>query len=417
MRPVAVAWYVNLMHYPTRRLDLDDPFLFAFEARVAAHRFHGGAPTLVLDQTAFYPESGGQMADRGLLGEVAVVDVQVDDDGVVHHIVDSDGSLPDVGTRLSASIDVKRRRFHMAQHTGQHMVSAALLEVAGARTVSSRLGDGLCTIDVDRQALSDEEIAKTEGRVNDLIDADLEVRTFFPTPEELSTMTLRRRPKVDDNVRIVAVGDFDLVACGGTHCSRTSQVGLVTLISAERYKGMTRVTFVAGQLARDMLAEHYRVLKAIALGFTCAPVDVPRAIDNLRSELSEAKESLHTARTQLAHLRAEELLSRSPEPTIVETFDGADAAFLREVGSRIVSEPDRIALLAGSTPDGTTIFVARGEANDFDCGAFVRSVMAAAGGRGGGRPSHAEGRLPASVDWSTLAAEHLETISAKLSTK
>lgn len=180
---------------------------------------------------------------------------------------------------------------------------------------------------------------------------------------------------------------------------------------------MTRVSFVAGRLARTLLAEHHRVLKRLAVEFTCGALDVPKAVDNLRAELVATKESLTASRGRLAEATAQKLLERSPSPIVVESFDGCDAAFLREVGNKIVAEPDRVALLAASGPEGATIFAARGEASDFNCGAFIKAVTSAVGGRGGGRPAHAEGRLPPGNDWSTLAVEQANSISLKNSPK
>src|SRR5262245_35936656 len=130
---------------PSERLYYDDPLLSSFDARVVAHAELGGRPSVLLDRTAFYPESGGQMADRGQLAGAEVVDVQLDDLGELHHVLD--GERPAIGALVTGSIDRKRRRVHMALHTGQHILSRALLEVAGAQTLSSRLGESACTID------------------------------------------------------------------------------------------------------------------------------------------------------------------------------------------------------------------------------------------------------------------------------
>ncbi len=148
----------------TERLYFSDPFLHRFTGRVLAHGTWNGAASVVLDRSAFYPEAGGQMADRGLLGGLAVKDVQVDDAGVIHHVLDvpEGGRLPEVGADLSGEIDKARRRVHMALHTGQHMLSRALVDVANAHTVSSRLGETLCTIDVDLDVLDERGVAEAE---------------------------------------------------------------------------------------------------------------------------------------------------------------------------------------------------------------------------------------------------------------
>ncbi|MCI0573776.1 MAG: alanine--tRNA ligase-related protein, partial [Myxococcaceae bacterium] len=150
---------------PTERLYFADPFLHRFSGRVVAHGTWAGAPSVVLDRTVFYAEAGGQMADRGVLGGLAVRDVQVDDAGVVHHVLDvpAGEALPEVGAELTGEVDRARRRVHMALHTGQHMLSRALVDVAQAATVSSRLGETVCTIDVDLETLDERRVAEAEA--------------------------------------------------------------------------------------------------------------------------------------------------------------------------------------------------------------------------------------------------------------
>jgi alanyl-tRNA synthetase len=359
----------------------------------------------VLDRTAFYPESGGQMADRGTLAGARVVDVQVDDADVVHHVLE--GPLPAVGGEIRGEIEPVRRRLHMALHTGQHMLSRALCDVAGADTVSSRLGETGCTIDVDKAELDEGAVANAEALVNSVIDDDATIRAFFPDAAELAALPLRRKPKVDSHIRVVAIGDFDVSPCGGTHCLRTAQVGLVKVTGLERYKGKMRVAFSAGRRAREELARESDVLRALGRDFTCGPADVPAAIQKLRRDLTEARESLGEARGRLAERAAVELVAaarQKGETRVVAVFDAADVAFLRAVAKRVTAEPAMVALLAARNADGHMVLAARGAESDFDCGAFVKRVAAAHGGRGGGRPETAEGRLPASIDWMTAAA-------------
>jgi alanyl-tRNA synthetase len=388
----------------TPRLYHDDSLLLAFGARVVGHASWQGKPSLVLDRTAFYPESGGQMADRGALGGVPVVDVQVDDADVVHHLIE--GPLPAVGAEVRGEIEPLRRRLHMALHTGQHMLSRALCDVAGADTVSSRLGETGCTIDVDKAELDEASVAKAEELVNAVIDDDAAIRAFFPDAAELAALPLRRKPKVESHIRVVAIGDFDVSPCGGTHCVRTAQVGLVKVTGLERYKGKMRVGFSAGRRAREELGRQSDVLHALGREFTCGPTDVPAAIQKLRRDLTEARESLGEARGRLAERAAVELVAAAREKgeaRVVAVFDAADVAFLRAVAKRVTAEPKLVALLAARTAEGHMVLAARGAESDFDCGAFVKRVAAAHGGRGGGRPEAAEGRLPATVDWIAAA--------------
>lgn len=396
----------------TERLYHADPFLHRFTARVVSHGTWGGAPSLVLERTAFYPEAGGQMGDRGVLGGLPVRDVQVDDAGTVHHLLDvpEGTALPAPGTELAGEVDKERRRSNMSLHTGQHMLSRALVDVMGAATVSSRLGETLCTIDTDQDTLDERQVAEAEARVNAVIDDDLPIRAFFPTPEELAALPLRRAPKVTDNIRVIQIGDFDVSPCGGTHCTRTGQVGMVRVLGVERYKGKGRVLFSAGPRARRELWEEAGILRAMARAFTCGVPEVPTAVDKLRRELAEAREALGAARAKLAEHTAVELaaaLDASPDKRVVAVLDGAGPEQLRAVAARLTSRPEAVVLLAGRLPEGMPVLIARGAGSAFGCGAFLKKAAEAAGGRGGGRPEHAEGRLPPGTDWPALAASLL----------
>ncbi|MEI8258366.1 MAG: alanyl-tRNA editing protein [Deltaproteobacteria bacterium] len=393
----------------TPRLYFDDPALVAFDARVIAHGTWQGRPSIVLDRTAFYPEAGGQNADHGVLHGLRLLDVQVDDDGVVHHV--ADGALPAVGTEVHSDVDVPRRRLHRALHTGQHMLSRALIDEARAETVSSRLGETSCTIDVDRDSLDEAAVARAEDLVNAIIDADVAVRAFFPTADELRALPLRRAPKVTENIRVVDVAGFDVSPCGGTHCTQTSQVGLVKVTGLERYKGKMRVSFAAGKRARVELFTHSESLRALARELTCGVSEVKTGLDRLRRELADAREALGLSRAQLAEHAAASLwlaAQAAGSTRVVATFDEGGTEFLRAVGARVTSHPGAIAMLSARSADGLAVLVARGEGSTFDCGAFLKRAAAASGGRGGGRVDRAEGKVPTGADWAALVAQHAE---------
>lgn len=403
---------------PTERLHYDDPLRLTFTARVVAHGVWDERPSVILDRTAFYPEAGGQMADRGVLAGVPVADVQVDDAGAVHHVLDGAGpegsgpaALPAVGSEVEGAIDRARRRVHMALHTGQHMLSRALVDEARGETVSSRLGETACTIDIDREKVDERELQRAEDLCNAVIDDDVAIRAFFPTESELTALPLRRAPKVSEHVRVIQIGDYDVSPCGGTHCLRSSQVGLVRVTGVERYKGKLRLTFVAGRRAREELFGHDEVLLSVGRELRCPPLEVPAAISRLRRETEGARLALGAARARLTDVAARELAARArAEGTkrVVATFDDADVDFLRAV-ARPLAAAGLLAFLSASTGEGQHVVVAGGGDPPFDCGAFLKRAAAATGGRGGGRKESAEGRVPRTVDWAALVARLLDS--------
>lgn len=386
----------------TRRLYWDDALALGFRARVAAHSRWGERDAVVLESTAFYPEAGGQLADRGQLAGRPVVDVGLDDAGVIHHVLE--GERPAVGDEVAGEVERARRRLHMALHTGQHLLSRALVEVARADTVSARLGEHGCTVDVDVATLSERALAEAEALVHAVIDDDVAVRAFFPAPEELARLPLRREPKVDADVRVIDIGGFDLSPCGGTHCTRSGQVGLVRVTGSERYKGKQRIFFDAGQRARLVTAGHDDALRALAVSFAVAAGDVPAAVERLRGEVKASSAAARALKERLAEALAAGLAG----DRVVMTFDeaGFDVELLRAVAKRVVARDGAVALLAARVPGGVDVVVSRGAGSTFDCGAFVKRVATACGGRGGGRPQHAEGRLPEGADWAALVLAH-----------
>jgi alanyl-tRNA synthetase len=420
----------------TQRLYYDDPLRLSFDACVVRNASWEGAPSVVLDRTAFYPEAGGQMADRGLLGGHPVTDVQVDDAGVIHHILDlREGASPllsmgapppkprsglvtigapppnprsglGVGDAVTGSVDRARRRAYMALHTAQHMLSRALADVAMADTVSSRLGESACTIDLDRETLEERAVAEAEDLVNAVIDDDVPIRAYFPTAEELASLPLRRAPKVTGDVRVVVVGAFDVTPCGGTHCTRSAQVGFLRVTGIERYKGKARVTFSAGPRGRGELWREASVLRDLGRAFTCGPFDVPLGVEKLRRELGEARDTLGLVRGRLADAIGAELCEAARATgRAVAVLDDAGPDLLRALATRITTAaPAAVAFLAGRGSEGLAVLVARGAASTLDCGAFLKRAATEAAGRGGGRPERAEGRLPRDADWAALVA-------------
>lgn len=388
-----------------------DPRLLTFDGVVAAIEVDAaGRRVVVLRETAFYPEAGGQMADHGALGSARVSDVQVGDDGVVRHVVEGEFEAA-VGDAVTGVVDGARRRQHMAMHTAQHILSQVLLQQrAGAETVSARLGETVCTVDIDVAALTDRELLSAEDAVHAIVDADLDVTAFFPDDDALAALPLRRAPKVRENVRVVVVGDlqrpFDVSPCGGTHVTKTSQIGLVRVTGVERYKGRTRVSFQAGPRARRDALGRARIADLLAREFSATPDEVPAQIERLRAQARAQAGEQQALRERLGALHGDALAARVEDgDVVVEVVEGADLAVLRALAQRVVSLRPACAVVA-ATPEGDgggPVVIARGARSAVDCGALLKQLVAAHGGRGGGRADGAQGRL-ARLEAASLGA-------------
>lgn len=388
---------------PTIRLYYNDSKLTRFDARVVELSSWQGRPSAVLDRSAFYPESGGQLSDLGTLsfeaagGDTAttsIVDVQVDEQGVVHHLFEG---IPPTGF-VSAHINSARRRVHMSLHTSQHMLSRALLDVAKAETVSSRLGENICTIDIDTGAISDKALHTAEDLVNDVIERNVAVRAFFPNARQLRALPLRRPPKVEENIRVVQIEDFDVSACGGTHCASTAEVGPLHIRGTERYKGIIRVQFNAGSRVRRGLEEESDVLRAIGAQFSCGPLDVAGAIEKLRRELDAQKALARDWSLMLA----KEMAASLNGDVVCHLFEKGDREFLRAVAAAVCGTRACTLLLGAMTSEGIAVLCTRSKDRTLDCGAWLKKAAKDYGGRGGGRAEAAEGLFPSSTEWNAL---------------
>ncbi len=383
----------------SRRLYHEDQTLRTFDAEVLAHVTVGGEVAVVLDRTAFYPEAGGQLGDHGRLGATSVVDTQELEDGRVAHVIA--GEAPAIGSVVHGEIEWARRRQHMAQHTAQHLLSGTLLDRARAATQSARLGESALTIDVARDRIPEAELAAAEDLANDLIDDDLPIRAWFPDAGELASLQLRRDPKVTDNIRVVAIGDFDFSPCGGTHCSRTSQLGAIRIAGAERYKGMTRVTFTAGKRGRTEMFARDQVLRGLATQLSCGPSEVPLAIEKLRSSSAAATAEITALRGKLA----DAIVATLPGTGAVVAPIVGDVEVLRSVAAKLANA-GRDAIVCAPDETGAAVVLFRAVGSSLDCAALWKQLVARMGGRGGGKAERAEGRLATPVtDWPALIAD------------
>ena len=217
----------------TERLYYEDAYLWEFDGKVVAEKTEKDGRWIALDRSAFYPTSGGQPYDTGHPGAGGgtrrVTDVEADREGNVWHRTET-LEIP-VGSEVHGCIDGDRRTDHMEQHGGEHMLAGAIWEKLGGTTIGLHLGKEDSSIDVSlpdgRTHLTEEEITMLEDTVNDRIRQDAPIRCWFPGEEELAGLPLRKPPTVTAHVRIVAMGDFEMVACGGTHPASTGRIGQI----------------------------------------------------------------------------------------------------------------------------------------------------------------------------------------------
>ncbi len=374
----------------TERLYYDDAYLWQFDAAVTSVK-NGKRPgewEVTLDRSAFYPTSGGQPFDTGTLtfGKVKarVTDVEVDAEGEVIHTVDKE--IP-AGMAVHGEIDGARRTDHMEQHGGEHMLAGAIWEKLGGTTIGLHLGQTESSIDVampdERTHLTEEEILLLENTVNERIRLDAPIRCWFPTEEELKKLPLRKAPTVTEHVRIVAMGDFEMVACGGTHPSSTGRIGLVKIISAIPAKGKIRVSFVCGGRAVSLFQTYMKYADKAGAALSCP-------VDKLSSAASELKYRLSEAEKRANRLETRELITKMEEAgeelngvtLCVITLPETDGRAVTAAVSEYIGTKGRAVLLCA----GERLTFARSADVKIDMNELIKRVA-----RGGGRPDMASG--------------------------
>jgi alanyl-tRNA synthetase len=380
------------------RLYYTDSLLTEFDATVVETGTLEGRPFVVLDRTAFYPTSGGQPFDTGRLGDVQVVDVLVRDaDDAVLHVVEQriESGLP-----VRGEIDRARRLDHMQQHTGQHVLSAALVRTDDAHTVSFHLGTEVCTIDVAAD-LSTEAVARGEDEANRVVWQNRPVTVRFVSDAEASRLPLRKEPARTGTLRLIEIEDFDLSACGGTHVSRTGAIGVIAVTAFERYKGGTRISFVCGGRALRQFRRLRDAAGSAARLLSVQTGELHEAVERLQSDAREARLQTKALQEQLVALDADSLRRSAVDMggrRVVVAARAADAQTLKLLAQAIAGA-DGPAVLLVSQSRPALVVVARGGQSGVDANAVVKSLIARFGGRGGGRPELAQaGGLDADVE-------------------
>ena len=377
----------------TERLYRDDPYLLEFEARVVSRRDHEGRPAVVLDRTAFYAESGGQPWDLGHLDAVPVVAVLEAGDDVLHVL---GGPLEADGVR--GRVDAERRRDHRQQHHGQHLLSRAFVEVAGAGTTSFHLGAEHSTIDLDRE-VGDEDERAAEALANDVVWGGRPVAVRTVSRAEALALGVSPPEGAGDDVRIVEAAGFDRQPCGGTHPRSTSEVGIVIVQGRERYKGGSRVRFVCGHRALAAVRNRRRVLDRLGVLLSAPPDGLEEAAGRALDSLAEANRrgaELHEraveaeARRLLALAGPDRVADPGSPPLVLATYDGWGAAELRLLAQRLVALSPCVALL-GSRAEKAHLVFAQADGLGHDIPALLRTAAEAVGGRGGGKGNLAQG--------------------------
>jgi len=395
----------------TEKLYYRDPSMLEFDARTVEVAAREGRCEVVLDRTCFYPGGGGQPSDRGMLGGSKVVEV-VSRDGEIVHVVE-----PALGAgEVHGSVDPARRRDFMEQHTGQHIVSQALITVAGLETVSVHFGDEDTTIELKADAVDGQVLRQAEDLANTVIKENRRVLLHEIDRSEVARFPLRRTPPDAGRLRIVEVEGFDWAACGGIHVGSTGAVFLAQVIGQEKIRGHARVHVMLGSRAR----EDYRRKVALAQGLgrllTCGePFLLGRVEELLKNERETARE--------LRRLKLLQAISDADESAaaargmagamfIRRVFDGAGTDYLKAFADRVIATPGRVVTAIDRSAEGFQWIVAHSLGERPELPGLLAPLFAMAEAKGGGRGARMQG-VGGRADAVSAFADAIESAVAR----
>ena len=404
----------------SKRLYYEEPYLQEFKGKILEKIKIDDKPALILDNTCFYPTSGGQPNDLGYIQGVSIVDVIEDNEKIIHILKEE--LKGKINSEVVGKIDWKRRFDHMQQHLGQHILSGAFMKLWSAETLSFHLGEEVCTLDIAKEKLTEEEAQKTEECANEIIFDNRPVKCYFVEgEEELKKLNLRKVPEKTGRIRIIEVEDFDLSACGGTHCRATGEVGMIKITKWEKRGEKIRLEFICGRRARKDYFWKNEVIKNISNKLTIKDSELKEAIDRMLEERKEIWKELKEFKEKLQEYEAKRFIDESSLrdnriKIINKVFEEKNFKEVMGLVQKITNLDESVVVLFGVKNDGAKILFACSRALEYDMNGLIREAAKFIEGQGGGAPNFAQagGKKAKGIeDALNFALEHFQEFIKK----
>ena len=381
----------------SKRLYYEEPYLQEFKGKILEKIKIDGKTALILDNTCFYPTSGGQPNDLGYIQNVPILDVIEDNERIIHIL--KEGIEEECGDTVIGKIDWKRRFDHMQQHSGQHILSAAFEKLWNAETVSFHLGDEVCTLDIMKDNITSEEVKRGEVLANNIVLENKPIKVYFVDQERANELNLRKIPPQKGDIRIVEIKDFDICACCGTHCETTGEVGLIKILKWEKRGVKIRLDFICGKRS---LKDYYwknELIKNISNKLTIRDTELREAVERMLEERKETRKELKEFKEKLQEYEAKRLIDESSIrdngiKIINKVFKEKNFQEVRELVQKIINLDDNVVVLAGIKSKGegerVKILFACSRVLKYDMNRLIREAGKFIEGRGGGASNFAQ---------------------------
>jgi len=362
---------------------------------------------VILKETAFYPEGGGQPADTGTINGIRVIDAQIKDDQI-YHLVEN---KPEKQT-VECVIDWNRRFDHMQQHTAQHLLSAVLEELYNIPTVSFHLGKEYTTIDVDTTDLTKEQIETIETACNTYIMKNLEIKTYLTNHEEVNKFPLRKLPEVTGDIRIVEIEGIDYSACAGTHVQRTGELSLFKIMKTEKHRGQIRVFFLSGWRSLYDYQTSQTILDHLSSHFKTNKQQLEDRINKLEVEKKALNREVEVLKSENTAFLGEQILADQNEKIIFLQFEEKNMKDLSTLAKYIIQQSSYIILLS-SQLDKKVLLQHNGDYS-LHCGKLLKETIKDFEGKGGGNELLAQATFPSIQQLNACTSKIKETLRSIL---
>ena len=371
---------------PTIKLYENDSYIKEFTATVLSCEEKNDAYYVVLDKTAFFPEGGGQDADKGKIGEADVLDVQIKNEIIYHKVNKSFNENEEV----TCTLDWDTRFVRMQNHTGEHIVSGIIHSVFGYNNVGFHMNDTLVTLDVDGP-LNDEDIKKIELKSNRAVYDNKNIKAIYPTAEELPDYDYRSKLDITEGVRLIEIEDYDLCACCAPHVAKTGEIGIIKILSFIPYKKGTRIEMICGLLAFNDYVNLHITNKSIMNMLSAKRFEIADAVEKIHSELGNVRAENKKLMAENATLKMEKHVV---DNKICVFIDGVSYDELRNCSNSLIEEYEYCYLFS-NTDENNYIYVVSSKENNVR--EEVQNLNKAFNGKGGGRDTYAQGKITANL--------------------
>lgn len=387
------------------KLFYENPYLNKWTAKIESIDKKGENYVITLNKTYFYSEGGGQPADSGSINGIKVIDV-FEEENVIYHVLKE---KPE-GTEANCIIDFEKRFDHMQQHSGEHLLSGVFYKLFGGQNVGFHMGADYVTIDISLADISEEMIAKAENTACDVIYENIDVNTYVIRDGELSSIVLRKECKVKGDIRIVEIGDVDCIACCGTHVKKTGEIGLIKIIKAEKYKGMTRIYFKCGKRAQKDYQSKHNIITSLSRLYLSPENDVLDRAVNESNILKSYEKEIKNLKSIILNYEAENMIKSYPDGLIIKEFEDKNSADLQLL-SKMILDKGNFTVVFGSTSEKKLLFANNRDKN-IVCGKVFKETLPLYRGRGGGNEKQAQAEFVTLEDMRRYS-EYIKKLTEK----